>query len=230
MTTIPKEESLMACMDTSTSSMVDDPWWIGDGTKSHITFKRELFSSFTSWKNSILVSNGVEYEIQGVRSILIWLESKKKAILESVLYVPSFPRNMLSKNQLVDKGCFVKIDCNLCFVIKEGKIISRGIRDGRLFKLNICERTNQVFDVKEAKEELISQEVVMKHSNIKSKEDDSQARILNDVIESGFKDGDVEKTSWTKLSVCFFRDMQIEKFVLLSICWIIMLSHLVSYL
>ena len=60
----------------------------------------------------------------------------EKTCIKDVLHVPTITKNLVSVGQLVEQGMQVRFNNNKCFIEKDGRVIAKGRRDGRLFILD----------------------------------------------------------------------------------------------
>ncbi|XP_060200187.1 uncharacterized protein LOC132628423 [Lycium barbarum] len=91
-------------MATYFSTKKSDFWMIDSGCTNHMTYDRNILKEFMSIKNKkVRIENGDYIPTKGKGTIAIKIGSGTK-IISDVLYVPDINQNLLSVNQLVEKG------------------------------------------------------------------------------------------------------------------------------
>ena len=100
-----------------------DTWLVDSGASTHMTGYREVLLDFRKKSCSAQVELGdeVRYEVNGVGSISLHLESRATLHLEEVLYVPGLKKNLISVLVLENKGYSV------VFFEKKALLWQRGI-------------------------------------------------------------------------------------------------------
>ena len=56
--------------------------------------------------------------------------------IKNVLHVPTITKNLVSVRQIMEQGMQVRFNNEGCFIEKDGRLIAKGQRDGRLFILD----------------------------------------------------------------------------------------------
>src|SRR6266540_3466730 len=104
----------------------DSNWILDSGASRHVISMSSEFASYTpypySHKETIQTADGTSRSIKGVGTV----RCTPSITLSSVLYVPSFPVNLVSINSLVDHmDCRVSLDSESYLIQKKktGKII-----------------------------------------------------------------------------------------------------------
>ena len=65
--------------------------------------------------------------------------------IKNVLHVPTITKNLVSVGQIVEQGRQVRFNQGGCFIEKEGRLIARGRREGRMFILDSHEMKSAMF-------------------------------------------------------------------------------------
>ena len=73
---------------------------------------------------------------------------------KNVLHVPTITRNLVSVNQIVEQGIQVHFNNEGCFIKKDGRLIAKGHREGRMFILDSNEVNSAMF-AKELKVDIV---------------------------------------------------------------------------
>ena len=82
--------------------------------------------------NSILLANG-----KGDVKVYVYNGQKKIClVLKEVLFVPDIKKKLLSLSTVTERGATVKLNKENCTIIIDGKMLSIGHRDGKLYRLN----------------------------------------------------------------------------------------------
>ena len=82
--------------------------------------------------------------------------------INNVLHVPTITKNLVSVGQMVEQGMEVRFDQEECFIEKEGQIIARGRREGRMFILNSHKMKSAMF----AKSTKVDSDIEVWHKRI----------------------------------------------------------------
>ena len=67
----------------------------------------------------------------------MWEERGKTKYMLNVMNVPNLAKNLISVGQIVEQGMQVKFKQSGCFIEKNGKLIAKGKRQGRMFVLDV---------------------------------------------------------------------------------------------
>ena len=59
----------------------------------------------------------------------------EQTYIKNVLHVPTITKNLVSVGQIVEQGMQVRFNQGGCFIEKEGRLIARGQKEGRMFIL-----------------------------------------------------------------------------------------------
>ena len=118
-----------------------DTWLVDSGASTHMTRYRKVLSDFRkkSCSTQMELRDVVRYEVNGVGSISLHLESGAILHLEEVLYVPSLKKNLISVSVLENKGYSVLFFEKKALLwqrglpLKEAETI--GVQEGGLYKV-----------------------------------------------------------------------------------------------
>ena len=128
-----KKQALLSIKNSNSS------WILDFGASRHVTGMSSEFTSYTpysySHKEIVQTADGTSRPIRGVGTV----QCTPSITLSSVLYVPSFPVNLVSISSLVDQmDCQVFLDCENCLiqVRKTRKCLGIGVRHNGLWYLD----------------------------------------------------------------------------------------------
>jgi len=114
-------------------------WILDSGASRHVTGMSTEFASYSpythSYKETIQTADGTSRPIRGVGTV----QCTPSITLSSVLYVPSFPVNLVSVSSLVDQmDCRVSLDRENCIIQerKTGRRLGTGVRHNGLWYLD----------------------------------------------------------------------------------------------
>ena len=82
--------------------------------------------------------DGTIHPIQHVSNVPFG-EEGNQTYIKNVLLVSTITKNRVPINQIVEQGMQVQFNHRGCFIEKEGRIIARGRREGRIFILELNE-------------------------------------------------------------------------------------------
>lgn len=121
-------------------SQVED-WLADSGASCHMTFRRDWFSEYKELPHPISVALGDDTKHKAIGTGTIVIKRKVKGIwldgiLEGVLHIPSFKRNLYSTNVPSDKGFYVNFRRDSVQIIdpESENIMAVGLRKSN----NIC--------------------------------------------------------------------------------------------
>ena len=131
----------------STSALnPEDVWFVDFGASNHMTSHKEWFHELREPERPGYVETGdnTTHPIRHIGNVPFGKEGKQTYI-NNVLHVPTITKNLVSIGQIVEQGMQVRFDQGGCFIEKEGRIITRGRREGRMFILDSHEMTSAMF-------------------------------------------------------------------------------------
>ena len=115
-------------------------WLIDSATLSHITNRRENFTSFTPLHKTVKGVEGVDVPVEGKGTVGITSRVNGHTwtmILNNVLYVPQAPNNLFSVTHLDENGGHAKMDSGITELYdKEKNKIAVGHKIERMYLLN----------------------------------------------------------------------------------------------
>lgn len=118
----------------------DCTWWVDSGSSSHISFQRELFSTYTEI-NPIMVrvADSTSHKAVGKGDVRLVLEVKGGfvgATLHEVLHVPTFKTNLFSVSKTLEQGYEVRFKGKKCILLApDGQVAAEGQVDKGLIWL-----------------------------------------------------------------------------------------------
>ena len=132
------QESQESCSFATTE---DDEWKMDSGASSHMTYRREFFSEFSTINDGSFVSlgNNLDLEVKGIGTVRIkknidgiWYDS----VITKVLYVPDLRRNLFSEGIITEKGLKIVKEDKYAYVYEGEKLIASAVRkDNRLYTM-----------------------------------------------------------------------------------------------
>ncbi len=121
-------------------------WCIDSGGSNHMTYDKNLFSSYTSGSDSSveLGNNNVATVIgSGTVDITLLVENKHtKCRLSNVLHVPDLGYQLLSVTTLDKSGHRISFFSGQCQIEKNGKLLATGSMVGNLYRLDSVSNDN----------------------------------------------------------------------------------------
>ena len=126
---------------SSQKELVDDTWYMDSGASNHMTCHGEWFDRLmpTQSQGYVVTGDDTQHAITHTGSVPLKMHDGRVKSMSDVLYVPSITKNLASVGQMVEQGLQVRFNQHGCFVedFKNGcKLIAKGQKDGRLFKLD----------------------------------------------------------------------------------------------
>ena len=83
----------------------------------------------------IEIGDDTTHPIRHISDIPFGNDGKNNCI-KNVLHVPTITKNLVSVDQIVEQGMEVRFNKDGCFIEKDGRVIAKGRRDGRMFILD----------------------------------------------------------------------------------------------
>ena len=158
-------------------------WILDSGASKHVTGTLSEFASYNPFapmqKETIQTADGTAQPIKGVGTV----QCTPSITLSSVLYVPSFPVNLVSLSALVDHmDCRVTLDQENCLIEdrKTGKMLGSGVRRNGLWFLDrredtSCTALTTAMDENEAK-------VILEHCRLGHLSFDTMAKVSPEIM------------------------------------------------
>ena len=111
-------------------------WIMDSGCSFHMTPNKPWFEKFTELQGgSVLLGNNKPCKIQGIGSIRLKLHDGIEKIIQDVRYVPDLKRNLISLGELDRKGYLFRDENGTLEVMKDSRIVMRGVRKHGLYSL-----------------------------------------------------------------------------------------------
>ena len=111
-------------------------WLLDSGATSHMTNRRDWFSSFTDRTGEITIGDGSTIPIRGSGTISIFHTSLDMRYFSNVLYVPDLSFNLLSVSSLTKQGASVEFLADRVTIRDNasGTSLASSQQDGGLYK------------------------------------------------------------------------------------------------
>ncbi len=131
---------LMAKYEQSTEPTKSGNWYIDSGCSNHMTYDKDLFSSYSSGSNSsVELGNNNVATVSGSGSVDLTLlvdNKPKKCRLSNVLHVPDLGYQLLSVTTLDKSGLKISFYSRKCQIMKNNTLIATGSMIGNLYRLD----------------------------------------------------------------------------------------------
>lgn len=133
-----------------------DVWLIDSGCSNPMCNSQSLFEELdVNQKSEVRLGDNKKVQVEGKGTIAISTSSGKKKLLHGVFFVPNLAHNLLSVGQLMCSGLVVVFDDGHC-IIRDKKlgydIVDIGMKQNRMFPLDISTVEKKVFVAKECSE------------------------------------------------------------------------------
>lgn len=178
----------------SMSKEHDNAIWIADsGASMHMTFRKDFFHDIqpVSKDRFVRVADDKTLPIAGMGTIRICETLDNKILyreMYDVLYVPDLKRNLFSICAINDKGFSFHTYKKKCEIRNnEDKIVSAGIRYGKLFKMNFSVVISDEANIAEVSSPLILWHERFGHINFQAVKYTSQVFDLDKGIQKNFE-------------------------------------------
>ena len=130
------QDDLLFAWDKDVISFVsqDTSWIVDSGATSHVTPRKDFFSSYTSVNSEVLkMGNAGEVKVFGVDTVCLKTNIGSTFVLQNVKHAPYIPTNLISVGQLDDDGYNNDL-CNGQWKLTKGLLISaRGRKHSNLY-------------------------------------------------------------------------------------------------
>ena len=103
---VANDDLLVSC-DANAINLVRDEssWFVDSGATSHVTPKKELFSSYTPGNfGTLKMGNNHEVEVIGIGTVCLESNNGSKLVLNNVKHAPDVRLNLISVGYLDDEG------------------------------------------------------------------------------------------------------------------------------
>lgn len=140
--------SLHNAMALSTTTKRNDDWYFDTAASYHMSHNKEWFQNFKEFDepDGVRIGDGSILPVVGCGNISIMAFNGKTWIhrfMENVCYVPDLHVNLFSGITAMDKGLELIADKDGCQLIRDGETIVSGVRQNRMFKLQIKVSRNE---------------------------------------------------------------------------------------
>jgi hypothetical protein len=159
-------------------------WILDSGASRHVTGTLSEFASYSSFpptrKETIQTADGTAQPIKGAGTV----QCTPLINLSSVLYVPSFPVNLVSLSALVDHmDCRVTLDRENCSIEdrKTGKMLGSGIRRNGLWFLDRRTDKSSCTTLAVATSEMEAK-VILQHCRLGHMSFDTMCKVFPDIM------------------------------------------------
>jgi len=132
---------VMGTMASNSDDGRDKSWYMDSGASNHMTCHGEWFDKMLPRQTQgyVVTGDDTQHVITHAGSVPLRMHDGRIKNMSDVLYVPSISKNLASVGQMVEQGLQVRFNKHGCFVedFKNGcKLVAKGKKDGRLFKLD----------------------------------------------------------------------------------------------
>jgi len=121
---------LMSKIKDADMPAASSSWIIDSGCTAHMTFDREVFSTYTTIANaSVEMGTRDSAAAVGRGDVIIKIQSGSSTVqckLENVLHVPSFKYSLISVSTMDKKGLRTTFENGYCEISRAGKALVRG--------------------------------------------------------------------------------------------------------
>ena len=122
-------------------------WLVDSGATSHMTWNRDLFTTFLEIETptQVTIANGTSIPCRGVGSIELRQDNPlvpDVITLQNVRYMPDLNTNLLSVSKLEDRGISVASRPGFLDLIRDGKTIATAQRRGGSYVLELGSRNH----------------------------------------------------------------------------------------
>ncbi len=122
----------------SISLVCKDAWFIDFGVSRHLTFQKEVFSTFekNSLNHKVYLGDDNTFDVCEKGNIVFNLLNEISKCIGDVLYFPKLANNLLLVNWLIEQGFKVEFETTKCWLksFNSNKVITKVIQEGRLYK------------------------------------------------------------------------------------------------
>ncbi|XP_019433446.1 PREDICTED: uncharacterized protein LOC109340262 [Lupinus angustifolius] len=140
-TTEIEEQPLLLMMITNQVNKNSDVWYIDSGCSSHVTGHREWLVNFDERKKSnVRFADNRMIQAEGTGDVLINRKDGKHAMITDVFYVPNMKNNLISMEQLLERGFSMGlIDGSLEVYDHKKKLVMRAsMAPNRIFQISLA--------------------------------------------------------------------------------------------
>ena len=136
----------MMVSDSASTSKSEDVWFVDFGASHHMTSHQEWFRDLgtPNRPNYIETGDDTPHPIRHIGNVPFGKEGEQTCI-KNVLHVLTITKNLVSIGQIVEQVMQVRFNNEGCFIAKDGRLIARGWREGRMFILNSNEAKSSMY-------------------------------------------------------------------------------------
>ncbi len=134
-------------MQHMTNSMIggvsdNNVWYVGFGALNHVTSHGKWFRDTKDLKTSgfVEIGNDTTHLMTQIGKVPLSMQDVQTKYLKNVFHVPTITKKLVFVGQMVEQGLQVTFNPNGCFVEdmkNQGKLITKGERNGRMFTLDV---------------------------------------------------------------------------------------------
>jgi len=142
-----QNDEQMFVMQHMTNSMIggvsdNNVWYVDFGASNHVTSHGEWFRDTKDLKTSGFVetSNDTTHLMTQIGKVPLSMQDGQTKYLKNVFHVLTITKKLVFVGQMVEQGLQVTFNPNGCFVENmknQGKLITKGERNGRMFTLDV---------------------------------------------------------------------------------------------
>ncbi len=131
---------LMAKYENAEEPRLSDKWFVDSGCSNHMTYNKDLFSSYTpGYHSPVALGNNKTASVagKGTVDIAISLQGKQtKCRLTNVLHVPELGYQLLSVLTFDKSGLATSFYSRLCRIERDSTLLATATMNGNLYELD----------------------------------------------------------------------------------------------
>ena len=132
---VANDDLLVSC-DANAINLVRDEssWFVDSGATSHVTPKKELFSSYTPDNfGTLKMGNNHEVEVIGIGTVCLESNNGSKLVLNNVKHAPDVRLNLISVGYLDDEGYVNTLGAGQWKLTRGLMVVARGDKLSNLY-------------------------------------------------------------------------------------------------
>ena len=132
---VANDDLLVSC-DANAINLVRDEsrWFVDSGATSHVTPKKELFSSYTPGNfGTLKMGNNHEVEVIGIGTVCLESNNGSKLVLNNVKHAPNVRLNLISVGYLDDEGYVNTLGVGQWKLTRGLMVVARGDKLSNLY-------------------------------------------------------------------------------------------------
>ena len=129
-------DNLLVSCDANAINLVRDEssWFVDSGATSHVTPKKELFSSYTPGNfGTLKMGNNHEVEVIGIGTVCLESNNGSKLVLNNVKHAPDVRLNLISVGYLDDEGYVNTLGVGQWKLTRGLMVVARGDKLSNLY-------------------------------------------------------------------------------------------------